>query len=151
MFSERPFFWHMHAHVHCRTCLRHTCTHTWSNATVETRFFFPLLPLLSPAICDTSHEMLRSISTFRNTKNTKSFTQGRHDHQEYVSTRVLPQRNSKQRDFRRHIFGKKCTTRFEYRETIAVHEKQQVINRQDSLDLSFWSFFMHRGIFRKTA
>ena len=45
------FFWHMHAHVHCRTCLRHTCTHTWSNATVET-WFFPLLPLLSPAICD---------------------------------------------------------------------------------------------------
>ena len=48
------FFWHMHAHVHCRTCLRHACTHTRSNATVETRFQFPLLPLLSPAICDTS-------------------------------------------------------------------------------------------------
>ena len=47
------FFRHLHAHVHCRTCLRHTCTHTLSNATVETGFF-SLLPLLSPDICDTS-------------------------------------------------------------------------------------------------
>ena len=47
------FFWHTHAHIHCRTCLRHTCMHTWSKATAVTRFF-PLLPLLSPAIRDTS-------------------------------------------------------------------------------------------------
>ena len=27
-------FWHMHAHIHRRTCLRHTRTHTLSNAAV---------------------------------------------------------------------------------------------------------------------
>ena len=53
----------MHAHVHCRTCLRHT----WSNATVETRFF-PLLPLLSPAICDTSYKKVRLYSSIANCK-----------------------------------------------------------------------------------
>ena len=38
------FFWHMHAHIHRRTCLRHTRTHTRSNAAVVTGFCssFPL-------------------------------------------------------------------------------------------------------------
>ena len=30
------FFWHMHAHIHCRACLHHTCTHTRSNTSVLT-------------------------------------------------------------------------------------------------------------------
>ena len=32
------FSWHMHAHIHGHTCLRHTRTHTRSNATVVTGF-----------------------------------------------------------------------------------------------------------------
>ena len=40
------FFWHMHAHIHLCTCIRHTSTHTWSNATVDTWVFFPPIPLL---------------------------------------------------------------------------------------------------------
>ena len=38
------FSWHMHAHIHGHPCLRHTRTHTRSNATVVTGFCssFPL-------------------------------------------------------------------------------------------------------------
>ena len=37
----------MHAHIHRHTCLRHTRTHTWSNATVVTGFFVPPFPWLN--------------------------------------------------------------------------------------------------------
>ena len=43
------FFWHVHARIHCLTCLCHTSAHTWCNAIIVTHVS-SRLPLLRPSM-----------------------------------------------------------------------------------------------------